>query len=115
MIMSDLIQHIENDNLVALFPSDYNHIIRTLYIVIRRAFLDKANSLSLEVGGIIWKKDNKKVGEFQFNHPAMFEGFREGLYKILDRDELVQDSLRVISDDDRIICELKSFEDNIGC
>ncbi|MBZ0294530.1 MAG: hypothetical protein K8L99_18340 [Anaerolineae bacterium] len=106
--MKDLIHHIENDNLIVLFPNEYNHVIRSLYIILRRAFLDKADTLNLTSEAFTWEKDNQQLGDFQLDDLLMYEAFRKSLYKVLERDELVQNKVKITSvSEDEIKCELE--------
>ena len=109
--MKDIVHHIENDDLVALRPRHYNNLTRGLYIIIRRAFLDGADTLCLNADGLVWEQDNRQLGEHPYpNLPSMQRSYRDGFYRILKYDEIVRACVTIASDTrGEIVCKLDRY------
>lgn len=108
MNINVLIQHIEHDNLAALFGNEtYNEVLRSLYLVIRRAVTDGADSLILTPDRLVWRKGHNTLGQLSLNYPEMFSRFRTALHNLLFQDDVIRVALEIVSEtENTVVCRL---------
>ncbi|CAG1016705.1 hypothetical protein ANAEL_05777 [Anaerolineales bacterium] len=81
---------------------EINEPLTTTYLIIHRAVRDHADILLVHPNYIKWHKDSKQIGEFTLAEPIFIRSFPSMMEQIIERDQMVNDLLKLISTENNI-------------
>jgi len=103
--MDELIDHLNQERFFHLYGRKYNEIIRTLYILLRRALQDNATSIEISNVGIVRKVNSNIIGEFPLDFVP--EGGRkhiDNMLLLLEKDYIVTKYVTASLEEDTLVC-----------
>jgi hypothetical protein len=107
--MDELLKHLSEDDVVPLYRNEvtgiieYSELIRLVYIIIKRALLEGADTLEVTETNFIWSRQGEILSKSC--HPLQGVNYVAQLRKIIAVDSEVRDHVRAnyISDSDVIV------------
>jgi len=103
--MNELIDHLNRDKFFHLYHEKYNNVIRTLYILLRRALQDNATSIEISNAGIVRKVNDRIIGEFPLDFiPEGGKIHIENMLLMLEKDVIVNKYITASLEEDILVC-----------